>query len=128
MEGEINWILSDPGAYLSYSTLVELSPDRYLLGWGVMRRLSESDGENSEISMRIPWEFWLVEINAQGEQLTEPLQVEGAGWGELDELVPLGQGRAGWSYITDPALTSQALHPECNQPGLQLSVYTSALG
>jgi hypothetical protein len=128
MEGGINWILQDPEGYLSYSTLAELSPDRYLLGWGVMRRLTEADGENGEISMRIPWEFWVMEIDGSGTSLTDPLQVEGAGWGELDEMVPLGQGRAGWAYIANPALTADAQYPECNQPGILLSVYTSPLG
>lgn len=128
MEGPIQWILEDPEGYLSYSTLAPLGPDRYALGWGVMRRLTEADGENGEISMRVPWEYWLMEIDGTGAALTEPLRVEGAGWGELDELVPLGDGRVGWAYIEDPALTDDAQAPECNQPSIQLSVYTSPIG
>jgi len=128
MDGGINWVVTDAEGYLSYSTLSVLSPDRYLLGWGVMRRLSEKDGENGEVSQRVPWEFWVMEIDASGTQLTEPLQLDGAGWGELDEMVPLGQGRAGWAYIQDPALTADFEYPDCNQPTLQLSVYTSPAG
>jgi hypothetical protein len=128
MQGEIDWVISDPDGYVSYSTLAQLSPDRFLLGWGAMRRNSEGEGENSEISMRIPWEFWAVEIDANGEMLTEPFELEGAGWGELDEPVTLGQGRVGWGYIAAPALSSDASHPHCNQDSLRLSVYTSPNG
>lgn len=75
--------------------------------------------------MRVPWEYWAVEIDEDGNQLTKPLRVDGAGWGELDEMAPLGQGRAGWSYIANPALNADGEAPACNQDSLQLSVYTS---
>ncbi|MEM6993713.1 MAG: hypothetical protein AAF721_24580 [Myxococcota bacterium] len=126
MEGDIRWIRQDPEGYLSYATLSELAPGRYLLGWGVMQRLADLD--DGDQAMRVPWEFWLMEVDDAGEPLTDPYPVEGAGWGELDEMVPLGLGRAGWAYIADPALTADAQSPACNQPEIQLSVYTSPLG
>ncbi len=127
-QGDIRWILRDPDHYLSNSTLSVLGPDRYLLGWGVMRAQDRSTeppttGDNS---FRVPWEFWLAEINGNGDPLTEPLKVEGAGWGELDEMAPLGDGRAGWAYIDDPALDSEGQGKSCNQSSLELSVYTSS--
>lgn len=120
--GAIRWIRKDPAAYLSYSTLARLGANRYLLGWGVMQRLSEPENEG----MRVPWEFYVSEIDGDGRELTPPRKLEGAGWGELDELVPLGQGRLGWAYIPAPALKTGAVPPACNQPKLQLGVYTSA--
>ena len=128
MEGEIQWIVEDPSGYVGYSTLSELSPGRYLLGWGVMLRLDQPEDGAGDNALRVPWEYRVMEIDDQGTPLTEPLTVDGAGWGELDEMVPLGQGRAGWAYIADPALNESAEFPECNQPSLQLSVYTSPAG
>lgn len=128
MDGGIDWVIEDADGYVSYATISVLSPGRYLLGWGLMRRLSEADGENSDISLRVPWEYRVVEIDEMGTPLGEPTVLDSAGWGELDEMVPLGQGRVAWGYIPDPALTPTAEHPSCNQPSLQLSVYTSPQG
>ena len=74
------------------------------------------------------WSYRVMEVDALGNALTEPVELEGAGWGEQDELVPLGQGRAGWAYIADPALDANGAHPSCTQSSLQLSVYTSPGG
>jgi hypothetical protein len=54
--------------------------------------------------------------------------VDDAGWGDHDEMVPLGQGRAGWAYIPDPLVKPDLTAVDCNAPQLQLSVYTSPLG
>jgi hypothetical protein len=125
MDGEINWILQDPEGYLSNSSLTEIAPGRYLVGYGVMRRLANpEEGE----SMRIPLESRFVEIDLDGNFLTEPLVADDVGWGDYDEMVPLGQGRAGWAYIPDPLLGPDLQGPSCNAPQLQLSVYTSPLG
>lgn len=126
-QGDIRWIRSDSERYLSYSTLSVLGPDRYLLGWGAMRAQDRSvePATTGDNSFRVPWEFWLMEINEEGQSLTEPLRVEGAGWGELDEMAPLGQGRAGWAYIDNPALNPETgIGPHCNQPSIELSVYS----
>jgi hypothetical protein len=65
-----------------------------------------------------------MEVDDRGAALSAPVQLAGAGWGELDEMVPLGKGRVGWAYIANPALVGGS-HPSCNQPALQLSVYVS---
>lgn len=124
-QGDIRWVIRDPDGYVSYSTLAPLGNGRFFLGWGVMRRNDE--GDLGDASLRVPWEFWAVEVDAEGEMLGEPFEVEGAGWGEMDEPVPLGQGRVGWSYIPDPTLADDASSPSCNQDRLRLSVYTSPL-
>ena len=87
-----------------------------------MRRHGEDLGD---ASLRVPWEYWVMEIDSSGRSAVGSVQVDGAGWGELDEMVPLGQGRAGWAYIANPALADDATAPDCNQDALQLSVYTS---
>jgi hypothetical protein len=125
-QGDIRWILNNPDNYLSYSTLSVLGPDRYLLGWGVMRSKNHEGEPGGDNSYRVPWEYWLVEIDEDGQTLTEPMKVEGAGWGDLDEMAPLGQGRAGWIYLNDPALNEKGEAPACGQNSLELSVYTSS--
>lgn len=131
MDGAINWIVEDPDGYLGYSTLAVLSPGRYLLGWGVMQRFDDAETVGDD-GYRIPREFRMMEIDDDGNALSDVTVVDGAGWGELDEMVPLGQGRAGWAYIADPALVvggdERPQFPSCNQPGLQLSVYTPQRG
>lgn len=126
-EGPITWVVEDPDAYLSYSTLSVLSEGRYLLGWGVMHRLADGE-ESGDEAYRVPWEYRVMEIDETGGPLSEVTVLEGVGWGEVDEMVSLGQGRAGWAYIPDPVLTGDAEVPACNQPSLQLSVYTSPNG
>ena len=122
MQGDINWVVSEPDTYLSYANLAPLGPDRYLLGWGSMKRLGTTDDDN-DLPLRVPWEYYVVEINGTGERLTEPLLVDGAGWGDMDQMVSLGDGRVGWTYIADPAITGDYQVPSCNQPEIQLSVY-----
>jgi hypothetical protein len=125
MQGEIDWVVQEDETYVSYSTLAELEPGRYLLGWGTMFRTDDQD-DGGEVSMRIPWDYYVMEIDENGEALTEPLLLEGVGWGELDEPVPLGNGRVAWTYIEDPALTGDHEHPSCNQPEVQMTVYSVA--
>jgi len=125
MQGEIDWVVQDSEAYVSYSTLAELEPGRFLLGWGTMFKLDDQD-DGGEVSMRIPWDYYVMEIDESGEVLTEPLLLEGVGWGELDEPVSLGNGRVAWTYIENPALTGDYQHPGCNQPEVQMTVYSAA--
>jgi hypothetical protein len=125
MQGDIDWVVQDSEAYVSYSTLAEIEPDRYLLGWGTMFRLDDQN-DGSEVSMRVPWDYYVMEIDGSGEAITEPLLLEGVGWGELDEPVSLGNGRLAWTYIAEPALTGDYEHPSCNQPEVQMAVYSAA--
>jgi hypothetical protein len=124
-DGDIRWIVADPDQYVSYSTLTSLAPGRYLLGWGIMRAVNREGEVGGDNSYRVPWEYWLVEIDESGRRLTEPVRMDGAGWGELDEMAALGEGRAGWAYIDNPALDAQGQYPVCNQEALELSVYAS---
>ncbi len=124
MQGGIRWVVKNAGAYVGHPQLVSLGNAKYLLGWGVMKKLNDPS-DTTDKSYRIPWEYYVVEIDSTGRRLTEPTLVQGAGWGEQDQLVSLGNGRAAWAYIPDPTLKSGATHPSCNADSLQLSVYTS---
>jgi hypothetical protein len=102
-EGAINWAFSEPDRYLSYSTLLPLAPERYLLGYGAMRAVDHEGEVGGENSYRVPWDYFLVEIDEDGNQLTDVVELDGTGWGEVDE----------GDYVS------------CNQDSLELSVYTS---
>lgn len=119
LTGNVTKVASNENAYLSYPQLVKLAEDRYLLGWGVMHRTDGTD-DASDASYRVPWEYWLLEIDSKGVPYTKPQKLEGTGWGEQDQMVNLGHGRAAWAYIPNPALPA----PPCNSDTLQFSVYT----
>ncbi|MCU0664410.1 MAG: hypothetical protein MUC50_19030, partial [Myxococcota bacterium] len=87
--GSIRSVAHDDNAYLSYPQLVKLADDRYLLGWGVMHKLDGSDEQNGD-SYHVPWEYWVMEVNAQGSPYSEPQKLEGTGWGDQDQMVNLG--------------------------------------
>jgi hypothetical protein len=125
-QGGINWVVKNDSAYVSYPQLVSLGNDRYLLGWGVMKKLNDPT-DTKDDSYRIPWEYYVMEIDSNGNRLSSPTLLQGTGWGELDEMVPLGQGRVAWAYIKNPALSSGGAYPSCNSSSLQLSVYVSGV-
>jgi hypothetical protein len=117
--GQVRRVAADENAYLSYPQLVKLAQDRYLLGFGVMHPVNAPDNSYGS-SHRIPYEYWIVEINAQGHFITSPQKLENTGWGEQDQMVNLGHGRAAWAYIPDPALPDPT---SCNSDSLQFTVY-----
>lgn len=128
-EGEIRWIGDDDGeAYYAWPQLAALGEDRYLLGWGSGLRVSEipeSVPERNK-SLRIPWSYWLMEIDGEGNALTPAAEVE-AGWGEVNEMIPLGEGRVAWTYVPDAARDAETGDlPPCNQDALVHYVYRSS--
>ena len=123
--GPVKWVVSMANTYLSYPQLASLGGGRFLLGYGEMKRLNLA-ADNTDESYRAPWEYWVVEIDANGDKLTQPMRLEGVGWGEQDEMVSLGPGRVGWAYIPNPTLRADNTIPPCNSRALQLSAYVSA--
>jgi len=127
--GEVRWIASNPEAFLSWPQLVALGGDRYLVGWGEGYHVGTKGEDNRDrnLSFRIPWSYHAMEISGDGEILTAVAELEDAGWGEMNEMVPLGEGRVAWSYVPedrrDP--TSDEA-PPCNQDSLVHYVYTSS--
>ena len=69
--GKIRRVAGLEDAYVSYPQLVELDDDRYLLGWGVMHKLDGTDDDSDE-SFRVPWEYWVTEIDSRGNRYSEP--------------------------------------------------------
>jgi len=125
-EGDIVWVASHDDSYYAWPQIAPLGDDRYLLGWGAGLRVSDIGRGDRDRSLRIPWTYWLMEIDGQGNPLTEPSEMSDVGWGEVNEMVPLGTGRVAWSYAPDAVLAPETAEvPDCNQDSLVHYVYTS---
>lgn len=126
--GEINWVVSSTEHFLGHPQIAELAEGRYLLGWSEQWRVGDGLDETSMWTIRrrhsfqSAWAYHLVEIDADGQALSAPRELEGAGWGDLDEWVAFGDGRIGWAYIADPELTAWDAAPPCGS-NAQLALY-----
>lgn len=118
----IKWIISKKNTYLSYPQLARLDDNRFLVGFGEMKRLKDKNDKNDE-SYRTPWVYYLQEIDIDGRALSQVNILKKYGWGELDQLISLGNGKIAWSYIPNPTLLPGGKIPSCNASSLQMSVY-----
>ena len=64
-------------------------------------------------SFQSAWAYYVAEIDADGNALTQKRRIDGAGWGDFDEWTRLGDDTVGWSYIADPELSSWDAAPPC---------------
>ena len=119
----INWVVELDTHYVSYPQLVPLGNGKYLLGYGKMMDLNGDSWSDNKY--RIPLEFYLMEIDSDGNPLTPPLALDSLGWGEQDQLISLGDGYVGWAYIPDPRLRSKDTLPACTSNTFKLAVYKS---
>jgi len=134
LQGEIDWVVSSETHFLGHPQISELAEGHYLLGWSEQWRLG--DGLDTESmwtirrrhSFQSAWAYYVAEIDADGEWLTQPRHIEGAGWGDLDAWTELEPGKIGWSYIADPELTAWDDAPACNENATPaMYVYTSSV-
>jgi len=130
----VKWVIEDDNCLLGAPQLVDLKNGRYLLGYGKFQCISDgfklrrfatnTVNTRSEATM-IPSAYYVVEIDVQGNLLTEPVQISDSGWGGVDALVNFGEGRAAWAYITSPELKSDGSFPNPIQALWELNIYTS---
>lgn len=124
------WIRQSADYFLSYPQLVSLGADstgaqRYLVGWSrMMPYVSSStfDNPSPNDSQRVASVYSVQEFDASGNAKTESRQVT-QGWGEQDQMVSLGKGRAGWVYTPNPAYASPL--PTPTSTSVQWTTYTS---
>jgi hypothetical protein len=121
--GDLKIVAAMPNTFLSYPQLASLGNGTYLLGYAEMDALG---GEGND-AFRVPKSFRVQEIDENGNALTEAQTLDGAGWGEQDQMVPLGEGRVGWVYIPNPERVD-GVNPPCSSTSLALSVYTQKFG
>lgn len=119
--GEINWLVANEEAYLGHAQLGRLSEDRFLLGYAELHRVADEGTRNGEDFM-IPSAYYVVEIDAEGNALTDLAQLEGAGWGDMDQWTRLGDDELAWVYVPSPEIGSD---PSCSGSTLQILYYRS---
>lgn len=130
--GEVNWIVSTAPYYASYPQLVPLENGNYLLGYGQM----PGNGADVDYHFELRWllfypeAYWIQEIDGDGQIVGEATKLDGVAWGELDEMVSLGDNRVGWATYYMNRLTggpddARYYQPECNADQLQFNVYQS---
>ncbi|MBF0442451.1 MAG: hypothetical protein HQK54_11145, partial [Oligoflexales bacterium] len=120
--GSIKWLVSKPRTFLSYPQLVPFGDGTYLVGYAEMKNLDSSAEYKHEYS--IPQNYYLMEIDQEGKPLSDAVKLSAAGWGEQDQIMPMGKGRAVWAYIKNPAYEGKNVQPPCRSAELQLSVYS----
>lgn len=132
----VKWIAQDDDCLLGAPQLVDLKNGRFLLGYGKfqclsdgfhLRRFATSARNTRSVATLIPSQYYLMEIDADGNALTAPTPVPGVGWGGLDAIVGLGKGRAAWAYIDSPELHADGSFAEPSQYFWNLYVYESKL-
>jgi hypothetical protein len=129
-EGDLTWIASDSVAYYTSPQIAPLGDGTFLFAWAESyhagTKTSDSDRNRS---FAVPWTYWMVEIDEDGNRLTDPVEVTEAGFGEVNEIVPLGKGRVAWTYVPTPLDRRDPVtfdNPDCEQDSLAHHVYTSA--
>jgi hypothetical protein len=127
--GSIRWLAVKDGVFLSYPALASLGGGRYLLGWGEMASLADEQAataakKNIDDAFRIPGAYHVQEVDDAGALLGPDQVLDGVGWGEQDEMVPLGDGRVAWAYIPAPARAA-GKNPPCLSHAIALDVYVA---
>lgn len=126
-EGEIRWYPNDGIGFYGWPQLGPLGNGRYLLAWGEGYQAGTADNNGDRnAALVLPQTFWMMEIDEGGNPLTSQTEVSEAGWGETNEMIPLGAGRVAWSFIPDDRKDlATGTYPHCNQD-LVHYVYTSS--
>jgi len=116
---DVQWLVHSDTHYLGHPQIADLGNGRYLLGWSEQYRVGDADDVKEIFNWRRRAAFqsahayYVMEIDAEGNRLTDPIHVEGAGWGDFDEWTVLGEGKVAWHYIADPELVGPEDAPAC---------------
>ena len=125
----VKWVVEDDDCMLGAPQLVDLKNGRYLLGYAKFQCLSDDIKLKRFAGKHTlhPKAYYIMEIDAEGNALTEPVQLEGTGWGGQDDMVSLGEGRAAWAYIPNPEIHADGSFADPYQSNWELMVYESPL-
>ncbi|KZN44443.1 hypothetical protein [Pseudoalteromonas luteoviolacea] len=119
------WLVGDDNCQYSDPQLVNLHNGRFLLGYAKFQCVGDNQSLQPLGSDRalIPKTYHLVEINEQGDKLTETLSFTDYGWGGLDDLIYIGDGKVAWTYINNPTLSN---HIGAQHQQWEVMVYQSS--
>jgi len=124
---DIKWIVSDSDHYLGHAQLGIIGEDRFLLGYARLYELGgPTDNGRNQPAFQIPTQYYALEIDSQGNALTEITELDGVGWGDQDQWTHLGDGQVAWAYVPEPVLGPDGGVPSCSFDTLQLSSYRVA--
>jgi hypothetical protein len=129
----VKWFGTSGSTYLGHAQLAPLGNGRFLLGYAKFTNPAvDGNGQGGikdENTFRVPSSYWVFEIDAKGNSLTQPKQIQN-GWGEQDQMVPLGNGRVGWAYNPEfwrkGTAAAGYTYPNPRSNNIQINVYTSA--
>jgi hypothetical protein len=123
--GKIKRVASAPGVFLSYPQLAPLGKGTFLLGYGRMAAVADKAAlkVTYDDALRVPASYHVLEVDENGNALTATQTLAGAGWGEQDQMVALGEGRVGWAYTPNAVRVGDKI-PACASNELALHVYT----
>ena len=125
----VKWIVEDDDCMLGAPQLTDLENGRFLLGWAKFQCMSDGTSLKRFSGKHTlhPKAYYLMEIDAEGNRLTEPVEMVESGWGSMDEMVYLGDGRAAWAYIPNPTLDASGNYSDPYQNDWEFMVYESPL-
>lgn len=125
--GDVRWVVVNSDVYLGHAQLSVIDEDRFLLGYAELYALgSNPDVGRNDVEFQIPSAYHVVEIDAQGSALSEPVQLDGVGWGDQDQWSQFANGDVAWAYVPQPTLDDEGGAPPCSYDSLQLSYYRPA--
>ncbi len=126
----MRWIAEDSDCQLADPQLVDLQNGRYLFGYAKFQCIS--DGVNLEkhggARTMNPKKYYILEIDVNGNKLTEPVEIPGTGWGGLDRIISVGKGKAAWAYIPNPEINDDGTYSDPRRTAWEIMVYKSPLG
>lgn len=124
----VQWVVEDDDCMLGAPQLTDLQNERYLLGWAKFQCVSDGTKLKRFSGKHTlhPKAYYLMEIDAAGTPLNDPVEVPDTGWGGMDEMVNLGIGRAAWAYIPNPTLDPNGNFSDPYQRDWEFMVYESA--
>ena len=126
----VKWVVEDDDCMLGAPQLTDLENGRFLLGWAKFQCLSDGTSLRRFAGAHTlhPKEYYLMEIDADGNRLTEPVRIDSTGWGSMDEMVSLGDGKVAWAYIPNPEISENGSFTDPFQSDWEFMVYQSPSG
>ncbi|MEO0452166.1 MAG: hypothetical protein AAFZ74_17765 [Pseudomonadota bacterium] len=123
----VKWIVEDEDCILGAPQITDMKNGRFLLGWAKFQCISDGHKLQRFAGKHTlhPKAYYLMEIDAEGNALTEPFEMTSTGWGGQDEMVYLGGGRVGWAYIPNPTLDGDGNYSTPYQSDWEFMVYES---